>query len=56
MAYEYTDAVTGVRYLVEGRRVYRITDQGNLVYDHDVMPALSGWQRFMAALRRVFGG
>ena len=57
MSYEYTDAKTGIRYYQEGRRVYRITDRGNLVYDHDAAPdhQLAWWQRLLLALRRLAG-
>lgn len=56
MAYEYTDAVTGHHYWVEGKRVYRITTRGNLVYDHDVTPEQPAlWQRLLSALRRLLG-
>ena len=58
MSYEYTDATTGVRYYQEGRRVYRITDRGNLVYDHDALSTPAGtswWQRLLLALRRLVG-
>lgn len=54
MSYEYTDASTGQRYYQEGRRVYRITERGNLVYDHDVTPDQPAvWQRLLAVLRRL---
>lgn len=56
MSYEYTDATTGDRYLQEGRRVYRITPRGNLVYDHDVAPAKppAWWRRALTWLCRFW--
>ena len=41
---------------LEGKRVYRITTRGNLVYDHDVTPEQPAlWQRLLSALRRLLG-
>lgn len=55
MSYEYTDARTGQRYYQEGRRVYRITARGNLVWDHDAAPnSQPAWlRRLWAWLRRL---
>lgn len=59
MSYEYIDVSTGHHYYVEGKRVYRLTARGNLVYDHDVTPdqpaRLPWWQRLLLALRRLVG-
>lgn len=57
MSYEYTDARTGQRFYQEGRRVYRITERGNLVYDHDAVPdpPPAWWRRALAWLRRLLG-
>lgn len=57
MSYEYTDERTGQRFYQEGRRVYRITERGNLVYDHDAVPdpPPAWWRRALAWLRRLLG-
>jgi len=57
MSYEYTDARTGMRFYVEGGRVYRVTDRGNLVLHHTIQPAPppAWWRRALAWLRRLLG-
>lgn len=57
MAYEYTDARTGVRYYVESPRVYRLLPNGGRIHDHDLTctsPA-SLWRRVLAWLRSLVG-
>lgn len=59
MAYEYTDARTGVRYYVEGPRVYRLLPNGGRIHDHDLTctppaPPAPLWRRVLAWLQRFF--